>query len=77
MRKSRRSGISSDLVAGLTEIFGKGKTVDQRNKLAVEDDLHKCMKILNKLDVSLDLFDDAVTLYSGAIGAHHFHFHAC
>ena len=45
--KSRRSGISSDLVVGLREIFGKGKTIDQGNKSTVEDDLHRCMEILN------------------------------
>ena len=60
-RKSRWSGISSDLVAGLREIFGKGKTVEQVNKSAVEDDLHRCMEILNKLNVSPDLYDNAMT----------------
>ena len=72
-RKSRRSRISSELVAGLREIFGKDKTVDQGNKLAVEDDLHRCMEILNELDVSPDLYNNVVTLYSGAIGTHRFH----
>ena len=63
-RKSRSSGKSSgknyELIARFLNVFEKHKTFDLGNNSSQDDQIQKCMQILNGMDLSPDLYTLAV-----------------